>query len=189
MKLAFLALLLAIAFAAQFTEPMNGDKLLIDQANNVTFPLYTDNTTVSLWFEFQNDEVKKVFDIAGLTVDDYNSFSSCVNAVELNGTESVDLTLPIDYLQLALDAIDDSVGSQLPFDIPSARDIVNNVLQNIDAIPEEYRNMTIALYPCSEEGTVMTDGEPDYQSWVIVDSARLVAISVAAVIAAIIGLL
>ncbi|KAG9394569.1 hypothetical protein J8273_3819 [Carpediemonas membranifera] len=179
--------LFACVFAAtvQFSYPLNGDKILIDVDNNVTFPNTTyldDSVSISLWVEFQNEYVQKIIESAGLKPADYNSFFSCVVASEQNGTMPIDLTLPIDYFQLALDAVDDSIGQDLPFDIPTARVIVNNVLQNIEAIPEEYRNMTVSVYRCDENNNVLADAEPDFQSWVIIDSARAAVIGMLAVI-------
>ncbi|KAG9396083.1 hypothetical protein J8273_2435 [Carpediemonas membranifera] len=195
MKVVFLALVIALVFATEFISPENGDTLLIERNNSIVFPadFYDPDDKIYVTTEYQNDLVMGIFEDAGMTrqgILDVQS-SDCQSVGQFIdgpfGNYTLNLTLPVAELQDVLDAIDDSIGGDLPFDIPTARTIVNNILENVEVIPKEYRNFTVSIYTCDNYRVDFDN--PDFESWVYIDSARVTMVGLLAVLAALLLLL
>ncbi|KAG9395828.1 hypothetical protein J8273_2740 [Carpediemonas membranifera] len=167
-KLLFFALIAVVLATNQFVFPADGDKMVIGRENNLT---WTDGhfnltDTLQLTFEFNSEFIQDLLKDTDMT-SAQRTPDTCIPLPEINSIP-VDLRIPVETIQDLVDSLN------LPIEI-DVESIVNNVLQNVDQISESDRNVTISLYQCGAE-------EPDFQSWVIIDSAKSVFVGALAVL-------
>ncbi|KAG9393349.1 hypothetical protein J8273_3486 [Carpediemonas membranifera] len=160
----------AVAFAAsEFVFPKNGSKMIIGELNNVTWPdVYTNPlATGQLTFEFNSETLQDILKETNMTTTDRQT-DVCPIPIGADSNIPIDLRIPVGKIQDFIDSLN------LPIEI-DVESIVNNVLANVDQLSESDRNVTIALYKCNAE-------EPDYVSWVVIDSAKSIFVGALAVL-------
>ncbi|KAG9395827.1 hypothetical protein J8273_2739 [Carpediemonas membranifera] len=152
-------ILLIALFAAVFAT---------NEFNNLTWTEghFNLTDTLQMTFEFNSEVLQDLLKDTDMTAAQRTP-DTCIPLPSINSIP-VDLTIPVGHIQEFIDSLN------LPIEI-DVESIVNNVLQNVDQISESDRNVTISLYQCSAE-------EPDFQSWVIIDSAKSVFVGALAVL-------
>ena len=160
----------------EFIFPTNGDLMVIDRKWNITwdksaFPGVDDQA--EFIFKFNSKEISDLLKDTDMAAKQRGQGCMPIQALQ-TGTEGslpLDLTIPTGEIQKLVDSL------KLPVEI-DMRWVVNNVLANVDQIPEVQRNVTIEMYKCETVQTVL----PVYSAWVIVSSAQQVFIGLLAVL-------
>ncbi len=151
----------------EFVYPKNGDNFTIDTKQNITWDSskFTSVASVQVDFKFSSQKIQDILDQTNIN----DITKECVMLTDQLDTVPIDMTIPVGAIQ---DLIDDL---NLPINI-DVRWILDNVLAQVDGIPEAERNLTISLSECEAD-------TPTFESYVFIASAKHVFVGLAAVLA------
>ncbi|KAG9394904.1 hypothetical protein J8273_0111 [Carpediemonas membranifera] len=167
-----IAVLATFASCTDFTAPVTGDKVLINQVTELKWPLATfvAGSSIEVVATFSNDRFKDLLQDTTLSAA-RTERGNCFDVDEfLDATEAIyplNLTLPVDGIQGVMDMI------SIPY---TASDLIDIFLSNVEAIGSSEREVTLQLFACGASSAT-------YESTIILSDARMWSVSIALIVA------